>query len=77
MELKRIGFGKRGTIKSSFNRTTVELKRQLGYSLGKRVFGFNRTTVELKPDALGRLSLHSCSFNRTTVELVLIVPQWN
>ncbi len=80
------------TLTDTFNRTSVELKREkiLSY-MARSTSAFNRTSVELKRSGTTSSMRPTQTFNRTSVELkrfdsdseacefasLLIEPVWN
>ena len=78
-------------VQIAFNRTSVELKLDVGVGDLSKHLAFNRTSVELKRILSSFLSMRTWTFNRTSVELkhrisgrsakrwlpLLIEPVWN
>jgi len=69
VELKLLCQNQCFRIKTTFNRTIVELKLFRHAILKPRIYSFNRTIVELKQDGNGHISAAGETFNRTIVEL--------
>ena len=60
-------------MQNTFNRTTMELKQNIGLVEKTIVVAFNRTTMELKQASyFAPNKSKASSFNRTTMELKLV-----
>ena len=69
MELKPRIHGQRAEPRTSFNRTSMELKRPLQFEVYRLSFPFNRTSMELKLVLDCITTETGFPFNRTSMEL--------